>query len=249
MKALLWLMAWMVPGLALAQAAPHPELPSAEQPVRQVRTTGYTLALSWTPEYCHSRRGDRTSDPECGNPRLSRGFTLHGLWPDGDGPNRWPQYCHPVSILTPAQMAAALAFTPSPQLLQHEWAKHGSCTGTDPVRYFADEDRLYQRIAIPDMGALARRPDLTADEVAAAFATANPGLPASAVRLNVNRSGWLEEVWLCLGLDKRPRPCAASQGGAPAGSTLRIEMAPGAGGAYGRGNAYGRGYRSGYRRY
>jgi ribonuclease T2 len=244
----MWMLAWVLPaviaGGAAAQTAPHAELPSADQPARQVPTTGYTLAMSWAPEYCHSRRGQGGDDAECGS-QAARGFTLHGLWPDGDGPNRWPQYCHPVAILTEAQMTAALAYTPSRQLLQHEWAKHGSCTGTDPVRYFADEDRLYRSIAIPDMGALARRRDLTGNDVAAAFAAANPGLPAQAVRLNVNKRGWMEEVWLCLGLDKRPRPCAASAGGAPMGAAVRIET----GGRNYRSGGSGRGYWAGYRRY
>jgi len=250
MRGWLWWLAWLVPGLlaggAWAQAAPHAELPSADQPARRVPTTGYTLALSWAPEYCHARRGGNGDDAECGA-HGARGFTLHGLWPDGDGPNRWPQYCHPVAILTEAQMAPALAATPSRQLLQHEWAKHGSCTGADPARYFAEEGRLFRGIAVPDMAALARRRDLTGDDVAAAFAAANPGLRPQAVRLNVNKRGWLEEVWLCLGLDKRPRPCPASAGGAPGGAPLRIETAM-SGGQAGRGG-YDRGYRSSDRRH
>ena len=141
--------------------------------------------------------------------------------------------------------------TPSPQLLQHEWAKHGSCTGDDPRRYFAEEARLYRTITPPDMRALARRRGLTAADVAQAFADANPGLPPAALRMNVNRRGWLEEAWLCLGLDKRPRPCAASAGGAPPGASLRIETGYGTG----QGRPYGgsgyrdRSYRNSYRTY
>jgi len=42
------------------------------------------------------------------------------------------------------------------------------------------------------------------------------------MRLNVNKSGWLEEVWLCLGLDKRVRTCPASQGGAQPGDGVQV---------------------------
>ena len=224
MRIVVWLAALLWTAAAWAQGVPlHPDLPSASQPARRVPITGYTLAMSWAPEYCHGRRGERGRDPECANPRASGGFTLHGLWPDGDGPNRWPQYCRPVALLTEAQMAPVRDATPSPQLRQHEWAKHGSCMSKDPRAYFAEEARLYQAIATPDMRALARRRDLTAYDVQQAFADLNPGLRPTAVRLNVNRRGWLEEVWLCLGLDKRPRPCAASQGGAAPSSTVRIE--------------------------
>lgn len=216
-----WIMAMLVAGAAWAQAL-HPDLPTASQPVRRTATTGYTLALSWTPEYCRARRRGRNGDATCAG-RTAGGFTLHGLWPDGDGPNRWPQYCRPVALLTEAQTVPVREATPSPQLRQHEWAKHGSCMTGDPRAYFAEEVRLYRGIVPPDMRALARRRDLTVYDVQQAFADANPGLRATMLRLDVNRRGWLEEVWVCLGLDKRPRPCTASAGGAVPSSTVRIE--------------------------
>lgn len=216
-----------VPALASAQSyeRPHPELPSAEQPARNVPTTGYTLALSWSPEYCHSRRGEQAAAPECASRATRARFNLHGLWPDGDGPNRWPQYCRPVGVLSDAEIRAGVDATPSPQLLQHEWAKHGSCMAADPVSYFREEGRLFRQYRAPDMTALARRHDLSVEGFTRAFAAANPGLTPAMIRLNVNRRGWLEEVWLCLGKDKRPRPCPASAGGAKPGQPLRIQAA------------------------
>ncbi len=208
---------------AIAQP-PHPELPGADQPVRRVPTTGYTLSLIWTPEHCYARRGQAAGDPECAA-SVRGGFTLHGLWPDGDGPNRWPQYCHPVAILTDAQIAAGSKATPSPQLLQHEWAKHGSCMTDDPVRYFNEEDRIYAGIRTPDMATLAHRRGLTAGQFQSAFAAANPGMTADMMRLNVNKKGWLEEVWLCLGLDKRPRACPTGQGGAQPDDRIKVQAA------------------------
>jgi ribonuclease T2 len=203
----------------------HPELPSAEQPVRNVPTRSYTLSLVWTPEYCHSRREQAGAEAECGNRAVRGGFTLHGLWPDGDGPNRWPQYCKPVGILTDAQIRAGISATPSAQLLQHEWAKHGSCMAVDPVRYFEEEKRIYATIRFPDMAALAHRRGLTAGAFQSAFAAANPGMTADMMRLNVNRRGWLAEVWLCLGLDKRPKVCPAEQGGAQSGDPIKVQAA------------------------
>ncbi|WP_419825526.1 ribonuclease T2 family protein [Sphingomonas sp.] len=171
---------------------------------RRVATTGYTLALSWAPEYCQRRRGDA----ECALPS-AQGFTLHGLWPDGADPKVWPQYCHVGGALTPAELRAGEGATPSPRLLQHEWDKHGSCMSANPAAYFAEEARLYRTIRFPDMAALARRRDLTTGTMTRAFAAANPGVTPAMVRLNLNRHGWLEEVWLCLGPDKRPRACPA----------------------------------------
>lgn len=213
-----------LPAMAAAQTARvHAELASSEQPVRRVPTTGYTLSLIWTPEHCYSSqshgRGD--ADPECSGAG-AHGFTLHGLWPDGAGPNLWPEYCHPVALLTDAQIAAGSRATPSPQLLQHEWAKHGSCMTTDPVSYFALEDRIYDSIHTPDMAMLSHRRGMTVGEFQTAFAAANPGMTADMMRLNLNKNGWLEEVWLCLGLDKRPRSCPAGQGGAALADRVKV---------------------------
>lgn len=238
---------WLVIVLAFAAplraqtfSRPHAETPTADQPARNLPTTGYTLSLSWAPEFCHGARGQRAQDPEC-RPAVQRaGFILHGLWPDGAGQDRWPQYCHPVAILTDAEIRAGIAATPSPQLLQHEWAKHGSCMAPDATRYFAEESRLYRLVAVPDMAALARRRALTAGDVATAFAVANPRIPAEAVRVHANKKGWLDEIWLCLDRTRRFAACDADQGGgAAADAPVRIES------AYGRPKA---GYRSTARR-
>jgi ribonuclease T2 len=210
--------------MGVAQTArTHAELPSNEQPVRRVPTTGYTLSLIWTPEHCYAsqKHAQGGADAECAAPS-AHGFTLHGLWPDGAGPNLWPQYCHPVGLLTDAQIAAGSRATPAPQLLQHEWAKHGSCMTNDPVSYFTLEDRIYDGIHAPDMAMLSHRRGLAVSDFQSAFAAANPGMTADMMRLNLNKDGWLEEVWLCLGLDKRPRSCPAGQGGAQPGDRVKV---------------------------
>ncbi len=202
----------------------HAELPSTEQPARNVPTRSYTLSLIWTPERCYAQRGQpRGNDAECATPAVRSGFTLHGLWPDGDGPNRWPQYCRPVGILNDQQIRAGTAVTPSPQLLQHEWAKHGSCMFDDPVRYFMEEARIYAMIRTPDMASLAHRRRLAAGQFQSAFAAVNPGMTPDMIRLNVNKRGWLEEVWICLGLDKRPRACPGEQGGPQPGDRIKVQ--------------------------
>jgi ribonuclease T2 len=213
---------WTGPLVARALPRPHAELPSADQPPRRTPTTGYTLSMIWTPEHCFSQRRSGGNDLECSGAKQGS-FILHGLWPDGDGPNRWPQYCHPVAILSDAQISAGIDATPSPQLLQHEWAKHGSCMTGDPVAYFAQEGRIYAGIRAPDMATLAHRRGLTVGQFQSAFAAANPGMRADMMRLNLNNRGWLEEVWLCLGLDKRPRTCPALAGGAQSDDLVKVQ--------------------------
>ena len=202
---------------------PHPDLPSAGQPRRILPIGGYTLALSWAPQYCHENARDASARFECGAGRGGGnrfGFALHGLWPDGVG-REWPQYCTSTALLPQPLIRRHVCVTPSPQLMQHEWAKHGTCMGTAPAAYFARSTGLYARLRYPDMDALSRR-TLTVDGFASAMAAANPGLPAAAIRVTANRRGWLDELWLCLDRRFAYARCARGSGGLPGNAALKI---------------------------
>lgn len=198
----------------------HPELPSDSQPARQLPIGGYTLAITWAPQYCRDHADEGSSRLQCGSGNRF-GFTLHGLWPDGFGKD-WPQYCHPTALLPQPVIRRHLCATPSAQLLQHEWAKHGTCMpGYRPARYFAQSNGLYARLRYPEMDSLSRAP-LTAGRFAAAMARANPGLGADMMRVTATKQGWLDEVWICLDRRFRYQRCPAHQGGLPAGAPLTI---------------------------
>jgi ribonuclease T2 len=185
---------------------PHIELPPADQPPRMVPIVGYTLALIWTPQHCFHAVGGAEA-LQCGRD-TGAGFVLHGLWPDGEGKS-WPQWCGNAPVLPRKTIADHYRATPSPQLLQHEWAKHGTCiAGATPDTYFGQSNRLFFALRFPDMEALAKTP-LTEAQFAAAFAAANPGTTAESVRLNLDKQGWLQEVWLCLDTSYRAMRCAA----------------------------------------
>lgn len=223
------LAALAVPAAANAQAqmcriserveTPRPELPSADQPSRVLPIGSYTLALTWAPGYCRAHGGESDEAFRCrsGN---AFGFTLHGLWPDGVG-KEWPQYCAATPILPPAQIRQTLCSTPSAQLVQHEWAKHGTCTGWDAATYFAKSTALYRGLHFPDMAALSRTP-LTVGRFKASFAALNRGLPASAIRVTTTREGWLDELWLCLDTRLRYEACRPGTGGSPDAKALKI---------------------------
>lgn len=222
----------LLPGVASAQALscavpadpprPRHDGPSTEQPRRNIPIGSYTLAVSWSPEYCSGKRSSARDRFQCGGANRF-GFTLHGLWPDGHG-KEWPQYCRPARVLSAKVVRDNLCATPSAQLIQHEWAKHGTCMTTRPERYFAEARRLYARIRYPDMAALARREGLTAGQFATAFATANPGFKADMMRITATRGGYLDEVWLCLDTRLKPRRCPAHQGGLASGAKIRIRV-------------------------
>lgn len=201
-------------------ARPRVEGPTKEQPKRVLPIASYTLAISWTPQYCAGSRGGARDNFQCGSDN-DFGFTLHGLWPDGPGKD-WPQYCRAAPVLPRKIIRDQLCATPSPQLIQHEWVKHGTCMQTTPARYFALSRKLYNAVRYPDMEALAARPTLSARQFAEAFAAANRGLRADMIRLNVSRSGALSEVWLCMDKALRYTRCPVHQGGVNDGTRITI---------------------------
>lgn len=230
-KRLLLVIALLTPGVALAQAnqcrlpaviaRPHVEGPSESEPKRVLPIGYYTLAVSWTPQYCKTSRGGARDALQCQSDNRF-GFTLHGLWPDGYGKD-WPQYCKPSGLLPRKVIRDHLCATPSVQLIQHEWEKHGTCMPTTPTKFFALSRKLYQALRYPDMAALAARSSLSARDFAEAFAMQNKGMVADGIRLNVTRDGSLSEVWICMDRKYRYIACPQQQGGVRDRAQLRIE--------------------------
>lgn len=197
----------------------HGEDPGGRNEMRRIPISSYTLALSWSPQFCRQQGDKRSFQCNSGN---RFGLSLHGLWPDGPG-KEWPQYCKPVELLSDAQIRRNLCITPSAQLNQHEWAKHGSCMNVTPAQYFDQSHGLYRSLVWPDMDRLSRRP-LTVGGFKDAFARANRGrVPVNAIRVTVTGGRWLDELWLCLDTRLRFRRCAANQdGGVPNARKLLI---------------------------
>lgn len=221
----------LAPGVASAQAyscavpdasvlTVRPDLPSEREPQRLLPIGHYTLAISWSPQYCRAPDKAARSRFQCGG--TSRfGFVLHGLWPDGVG-KEWPQYCKSTPLVPAATLRANMCATPSAQLLQHEWAKHGTCmAGETPESYFRRSTALFRQLRYPDMVGLSRRP-LTAGRLAAAIARVNPGMRADMMRITTDRGGWLDEVWLCMDKSFRYARCPASQGGVKPNARVKI---------------------------
>lgn len=219
------------PGSAFAQAAycdpsvslPRPRAEGAGALRRLLPIGGYTLALSWSPQYCTAATGPDSAF-QCRS-RAKFGFILHGLWPDGVGRD-WPQYCRAADLLPRAVIRQNLCMTPSPQLMQHEWAKHGSCMTTRPDLYFNLARAFYEGLRFPDMTLLSRRKTLTVRQFTQAFAAANKGVTPEMVRVRTTRNGALEELWLCLDRAMEYVRCPRSKSGANPASLLRIEPGP-----------------------
>jgi ribonuclease T2 len=192
-------------------ASPRVETPPRGQ-VKRVPVRGNTLALSWSPQFCRENEGNPKHASQC-SVKGQFGFILHGLWPEGQG-NAAPAWCAASRPLDAALIRKHFCMTPSAQLLQHEWQKHGTCATSSPDRYFAAASLLYNALRWPDMNALSYAQPSVA-EFAAAFSAANPDIPVSAISVQVTRGGWLDEVKICLDTNYRPRACAGRRGANP----------------------------------
>ena len=209
------------PSCEIPADLPRPMLegPTADQPRRLLPIGGYTLAVTWSPQFCASRMTSPKDHLQCGGEMGHLGFTLHGLWPDGEGA-QWPQYCKPTLLVSEKVIREHLCSTPSPQLIQHEWEKHGTCTTKNPGAFFAESRKLYAALQFPAMAALGGK-SMTAAAFQQIFADANKGMRADQMRLLV-KDGWVEEVWLCLDKKLARRTCPAEQGGAEPGAIVKI---------------------------
>lgn len=199
-----------------------PQAPRPDGPVRRVPIARYTLAVSWSPEYC---RGDLATRPgnrmQCSGENGRFGFVLHGLWPEARrGPS--PQWCSLTPRPTMQVLRANLCMTPVPWLLEHEWAKHGSCMARTPERYFETAAGMWRALSWPDADALSRQEGLTVGALRDAFVARNPGWRREGVGVLLSRTGWLRELRLCYDRNRRPGTCPRSNFGPTDATPLAI---------------------------
>lgn len=186
---------------------PRPKI--ERQPVQgtvKPQISSYTLALSWSPQFCRNRENEPRHATQCAAEQ-DFGFILHGLWPEGvdDSALAW---CAPAEILPADVVRTNFCASPSPQLLQHEWAKHGTCMTRDPKLYFQKARSLFERVKTPNMDNLSRG-STSVSGLIDAITQLNPDIPAQAIIINTSRGNWLTEIKICY--DAKFQPVACTQ--------------------------------------
>jgi ribonuclease T2 len=105
----------------------------------------YLLALTLHPAFCADGHGRK---PECRAGR-SVPISIHGLWPENLAPGRYPRDCSgPALELAPALERDLSALMPgmADGLHEHEWLRHGTCSGLDDDEYFRHTLTLARRV-------------------------------------------------------------------------------------------------------
>ena len=197
-----------------ATTAALDSVPARALPVRAAApvSTGdfdfYLLVLSWSPRHCFSEQGrGRDDDLQC---RAGRpyGFVLHGLWPEHE--RGYPENCvsDEPRLVSAEVMHEALKLSPSRQLVQHEWEKHGMCSGLSQADYFAAAGLAVEGLKVPgDYKSPQQVQFTTANDVKRAFLDANPALSPGGI-LATCRGNEIGEVRVCLDKELRPRACS-----------------------------------------
>src|SRR5215475_9995081 len=157
----------------------------------------YVLALSWSPEFCHSH----PEKPECESGRF--GFVVHGLWPQYvDG---YPEHCSTApGLRDPSAMTDIM---PDESLVAHEWTTHGTCSGLDPDAYFRLVREAFESVKIPsELSNPKRMFSITPEELREQFLAANPRLKAEDMTISCGNN-YLTGVSVCFDKELQPRAC------------------------------------------
>jgi ribonuclease T2 len=160
----------------------------------------FLLDMPWGPVFCSSIKDvSATCKPQ-------PGFVVHGLWPQNNN-GTWPQFCAQTPV--PSTLRANLDITPDLGLLQHEWDKHGTCSGLDPQHFFAAEHAAFAQVQKPlAMIELTPIRTFTPLYVLNMFYIANPGFPPGSFSLSC-KSGRVTAVEACFSKSLQPIRCQA----------------------------------------
>lgn len=172
----------------------------------------YALVLSWSPSFCLSGNGAHEGDPQCGTSR-PYAFVMHGLWPQFDV--RWPEDCDVggASTTVPPDLARSmLDIMPSDKLVQHEYEKHGTCSGLDMGAYFLMARRLFTSIRIPPKYVnLPNELQVPLETLRGDLLAANPQLRPGMIAVDCDKHGRLVEVHVCYSKAGEPQECGRNE--------------------------------------
>jgi ribonuclease T2 len=204
----------LLAAILLATALVSPIWP--QQPGKAGQFDYYLLVLSWSPEFCHGKSGGS----EC---KDHRGFVLHGLWP------QYNNGAYPVGCATtqpsPTDLSSIKQIMP-PEIIAHEWQKHGTCSGLSGDAYFRLAQAVFNSIKLPDdLVAPTRTVTSRPSALKKDFEGANPNLADPDIAIQLHQ-GYLNAVEICFSKSARPAPIACSHVPDVSGGTFKVPPVP-----------------------
>jgi ribonuclease T2 len=165
----------------------------------------FVLALSWSPDYCAT---DGSQDVQQCSIGKKLGFVLHGLWPQNK--TGYPSSCSNEKLSNTIK-AQFPGLYPSDKLYDHEWEKHGTCTGLSPQQYMALAQQLKQSVIIPaDFKSPPKAFRISVGDLKQAFTASNPDLDGASLAVNCSGSSrFLSELYVCFSRSGSFTPCSA----------------------------------------
>ncbi len=102
-----------------------------------------------------------------------------------------------------------LNFMPSRSLIQHEWQKHGTCTGLSAQDYFGQAEQAFTHVQVPPQyRSLDHEQQVSVPDVEKSFAEANHA-PLEAFRVSCY-AGSLVSLEVCVDKNLQYRSCTES---------------------------------------
>lgn len=164
----------------------------------------YVLSLSWSPSFCMTPAGKKHPE-QCG-PGHSFGFVVHGLWPQF-AQGGFPSTCSATKEVPRDIVERMMPLMPSEELIEHEWEKHGTCSGLDVEQYFGTAEQAFKNLQIPEVLQAPTKPVAGAvTSIERVFIEANPGLDSSEIAVVCNGKN-VSEIRICLDKDLKLRSC------------------------------------------
>jgi ribonuclease T2 len=164
----------------------------------------YVMALSWSPDYCATKGGNDSQ--QCGGAK-KLGFVLHGLWPQYN--RGYPQSCSSEQLSSDLKRQFPNLY-PSTKLYDHEWEKHGTCSGLGAKGYLQLSQQLKDALVIPDRYQQPAKPfRATIADIRREFTRANPAVKADGLAATCSGAGrFLQEITVCYSKDGKPGSCS-----------------------------------------
>jgi ribonuclease T2 len=165
----------------------------------------FVLALSWSPDYCAS---NSSNDPQQCSIGKKLGFVLHGLWPQNK--HGYPSNCS--NEMMPLDVKAEFpSLYPNLNLYDHEWEKHGTCSGLSPQQFLSLSKRLKESVVIPSAFKTLESPiRTTTNKLIKEFTNVNPSYSVASIAVICSGSGrYLKEVYVCFSKEGQPITCSS----------------------------------------